>query len=101
MLEEITKVLVEENFDSVLVYGDTNSTLAGSLAAENLKIPIFHIESGLRSFNKLMPEEVNRLITDHLSSILFTPSDLSIKNLESPMHSAAINILSAFIPSKI
>ena len=82
MIEKLYPILINENPDAVLVYGDTNSTLAGSLAAEKLKLPIFHIESGLRSFNNLMPEELNRVKTDRLSSLLFCPTVNSINNLE-------------------
>ena len=81
MVEELTPILVRENPDAVLVYGDTNSTLAGSLSANKLKIPIFHIEAGLRSFNKSMPEELNRIGTDQLSSLLFCPTKNSVNNL--------------------
>ena len=81
IFQKLSPILISEKPDAVLVYGDTNSTLAGSLAAENLKIPIFHIESGLRSFNKLMPEELNRVKTDQLSSLLFCPTENSINNL--------------------
>ena len=82
MIDKLNPILIRENPDGVLVYGDTNSTLAGSLAAEKLKIPIFHIESGLRSYNKSMPEELNRIKTDQLSSLLFCPTKNSINNLE-------------------
>ncbi len=81
MVDELIPILVSENPNAVLVYGDTNSTLAGSLSADKLKIPIFHIEAGLRSFNKSMPEEINRIITDQLSSLLFCPTKNSINNL--------------------
>src|SRR5208283_4041857 len=81
MLEEIEKILLVERSNVVLVYGDTNSTLAGSLAAAKLHIPVCHIEAGLRSFNRSMPEEINRVMTDHLSSLLFAPTTTAVKNL--------------------
>lgn len=81
MIESIEKILLTEKPDYVLVYGDTNSTLAAALAASKLHIKIIHVEAGLRSFNRLMPEEINRLLTDHISEILFCASDDSIKNL--------------------
>lgn len=81
MIEEIERILSVEKPDSVLVFGDTNSTLSGALAACKIHIPVIHVEAGLRSYNKKMPEEINRLLTDHLSSLLICPSQTGVNNL--------------------
>lgn len=93
MLESIEDILLDEKPDMLIVYGDTNSTLAGALAASKLHIPVAHIEAGLRSYNKSMPEEVNRVMTDHLSSLLFVPSEVSVKTLNREGISEGVHVV--------
>ena len=81
MMEKIEPILMNEKPNGVLVYGDTNSTLAGSLTAAKLNMPVFHVEAGLRSYNRGMPEEINRVLTDHLSSLLFCPTENAVNIL--------------------
>jgi len=82
MIAGIEEVMMAEHFDGIVLYGDTNSTLAGAVAASKLHVPIFHVEAGLRSHNMAMPEEVNRIVCDQLSSILFTPTETGVTNLQ-------------------
>ncbi|MBV6305081.1 UDP-N-acetylglucosamine 2-epimerase (non-hydrolyzing) [Candidimonas humi] len=81
MIEKIEEILLPEKPDFLLVYGDTDSTLAGAIAASKIQVPIAHVEAGLRSYNRKMPEEINRVLTDHLSSILLTPTAHASRNL--------------------
>jgi UDP-GlcNAc3NAcA epimerase len=82
MMEALEAILLKDRPDAVLIYGDTNSTLAGGLVAAKLHIPVVHVEAGLRSFNRKMPEEVNRVLVDHISEVLFCPTSASVENLK-------------------
>ena len=82
MIEGLETIFLKENPTAILVYGDTNSTIAGALAASKIHIPVIHVEAGLRSFNKAMPEEINRIACDHMSTLLFTPTTTGFENLK-------------------
>lgn len=82
IIQRVEPVLKKENPDIILIYGDTNSTLGGALAATGLNIPVAHVEAGLRSHNKLMPEEINRILTDHISRFLFCLSQNAVLNFK-------------------
>jgi len=93
MLARVEAVIRDERPDWVLVYGDTNSTLAGALAAAKLHVPVAHVEAGLRSFNRRMPEEVNRVVTDHLSALLLCPSEVAASNLADEGIRAGVHVV--------
>ncbi len=91
IIQKVEDVLMKVRPDVVMVYGDTNSTLSGALAATKIHIPVAHVESGLRSFNKKMPEEINRILTDRVSTLLFCPSKAAIKNLRNESFNNVLN----------
>ena len=97
MISAIEKVLLEEEFDAVILFGDTNSTLAGAIAASKIHVPVVHIEAGLRSFNMSMPEEINRIVCDQLSTILFAPTETAIVNLK---HEGFLDSKARFVGDK-
>ncbi len=93
MLSRLDEILSKEEPDWVVVYGDTNSTLAGALAAAKLHVPVAHVEAGLRSFNRRMPEEINRVLTDHISHLLFCPTETSVRNLTAEGISEGVHLV--------
>jgi UDP-GlcNAc3NAcA epimerase len=93
MMAEIEEIVLKESPQVVVVYGDTNSTLAGALVASKLHIPVVHIEAGLRSYNRSMPEEINRVLTDHMSTLLLVPSEEAVNNLEKEGIRAHVHIV--------
>jgi len=93
MLAAIERVTLDERPDILLVYGDTNSTLAGALGAAKLRIPVAHVEAGLRSFNRAMPEEINRVLTDHVSTWLFAPSEVARRQLAAEGITAGVHVV--------
>ena len=93
MLPGIERAVVEQQPDAVLVYGDTNSTLAGTLAAAKLGTPVAHVEAGLRSFDPSMPEELNRVVVDRLSTFLFCPSEVAVRDLAAEAITAGVHVV--------